>query len=91
MRNTFPKPNPTLPITIKSVSSRSITLAQLGGAKTYRITKFTEITFNGDVVTVHRLRPGMRVEVTPDAVDQKAAGFIQADDPPPAPPKNPSE
>ena len=90
-RDSFPTPYPIIHITIEKVSSRWITVAEPGGEKTYKITKSTEITLKGDTVTVHRLRTGMRVEVTPDAVDQKAAGFIQADDPPPAPPKKPSK
>jgi hypothetical protein len=82
-----PKPRPTpFHITIESVSPDSITVNQPGGVKTYKITKSTEITFKGDTVTVDQLQSGMRVEVTPDSVDQGTAEMIQADDPPPPPP-----
>ena len=73
-------------ITIESISADSITVNQPGGVKTYKIDKNTEITFKGNTVTVDQLQSGMRVEVTPDSVDQGVAGMIQADDPPAPPP-----
>jgi len=80
------KPRPTpFHMTIESISADSITVNDPDGAKTYKITKDTEITFKGDTVTTDQLQTGMRVEVTPDAVDENTAGMIQADDPPAAP------
>jgi hypothetical protein len=80
-----PKPRPTPNhhhVTIEAVSTDSITIDQPGGAKTYKIASTTEITFKGETATVDQLQPGMRVQVTPDAVDETVAGEIIADDPP---------
>jgi hypothetical protein len=86
------KPRPTpFHITIESVSTDSITVNQPGGVKTYKITKDTEISFKGNTVTADQLQSGMRVEVTPDSVDQGVAGMIQADDPPAPPPVKPAK
>jgi len=73
-------------VTIESVSADSITVDDPGGAKSYKINKDTEITFQGNDITADQLQVGMRVEVTPDAVDDSLAGVIQADDPPSAAP-----
>jgi hypothetical protein len=82
------KPRPTpIQVTIESISNDSITVNQPGGAKTYKITRDTEITYKGNDVSTSQLQTGMTVEVTPDAIDDSAAGMIQADDPPAAPPK----
>jgi len=74
-------------VTIESVSPTSITVNAPDGTKTYKIASTTEITFKGETVTVDQLQAGMRVQVTPDAVDETVAGEIIADDPPhdPAP------
>ena len=69
--------------TIESISADSITVKKKSGDVTYKITKDTEITFKGDTVTATQLQAGMRVEVTPDAVDPTVAGTISANDPPP--------
>jgi len=80
-----PKPRPTPVhhhVTIEAVTTDSITINEPGGDKTYKITRDTEITFKGETTTVDQLQPGMRVQITPDAVDETVAGEIQADDPP---------
>jgi hypothetical protein len=78
-----PKPTPNHHhVTIEAVSPDSITVNQPGGSKTYKIALSTEITFKGQTVTVDQLQVGMRVQVTPDAVDETVAGEIIADDPP---------
>ena len=70
-------------LVIESISADSITISN-GGAdsKTYKITKQTEITFKGQATTTDQLKAGMRVQVTPDAADETAAGAISANDPP---------
>ena len=86
-----PRPTPVHHhVTIESVSADSITVSQPGGAKTYKITPNTEITFKGDNATVDQLQAGMRVQVTPDAVDEGTAGAIAADDPPHDPTPRPT-
>jgi hypothetical protein len=77
------RPKPT-PETIESISTDSITVNEAGGAKTYKITQDTEITYQGDTVSVGQLQTGMRVEVTPDALYDGVAGLIQADEAPAA-------
>ena len=67
---------------IQSISADSITVSQPGGAKTYKITSNTEITFKGQTTTTDKLQAGMRVTVTPDAADESVAGQIAANDPP---------
>jgi hypothetical protein len=82
-KSSKPKPTPNHHhVTIESVSATSITINQPGGVVTYKITPSTEITFKGETATVDQLQAGMRVQVTPDAADDSAAGEIQADDPP---------
>jgi hypothetical protein len=67
---------------IESISATSITISQAGGAKTFKITPNTEITFKNETTTVDKLQAGMRVQVTPDAADPDTAGQIAANDPP---------
>jgi hypothetical protein len=76
---------------IESVSSDSITVTQADGTKTYKITPNTEITFKGETATVDQLQAGMRVQVTPDAVDEDTAGEIAASDPPHDPTPRPKK
>ena len=80
-----PKPRAT-PVhhhtVIQAISADSITVSQTGGAKTYKITASTEISFKGETTTADKLQAGMRVSVTPDAVDETVAGQIAANDPP---------
>lgn len=86
--NSKPKATPNHHhVTIESISPTSITVNEPGGDKTYKIALSTEITFKGQTTTVDQLQVGMRVQVTPDAVDETVAGEIIADDPPhdPAP------
>ena len=84
--NPTPRPRVHHHTVIESVSADSITVDDPGGAKSYKINKDTEITFQGNDITADQLQVGMRVEVTPDAVDDSLAGVIQADDPPSAAP-----
>jgi hypothetical protein len=77
-------------VVIESVSADSITIDQPGGSKTFKITKFTEITFKGDTVTADKLEAGMRVQVTPDAADADTAGQIKANDAPKEPVATPA-
>jgi hypothetical protein len=69
-------------VTIEAISPDSITVNSPDGSKTYKIAMSTEITFKGESATVDQLQVGMRVEVTPDAVDETMAGLIQANDAP---------
>jgi len=69
---------------IEAVSADSITITSAAGTKTFKITKSTEITFKNQNVTPDKLEAGMRVNVTPDAVDETVAGQIAANDPPKA-------
>jgi hypothetical protein len=86
-----PRPTPVHHhVTIESVSADSITVDEPGGAKTYKISPHTDITFKNDPATVSQLQAGMRVQVTPDAADETVAGEIQADDPPKDPTPRPS-
>ena len=80
---TKPKPRPTPHhVVITTISADSITISTSGGDKTYKITKNTEIKFKNDPTTVDKLQAGMRVQVTPDAVDEGTAAAILASDPP---------
>jgi len=89
--NPIPRATPVRRHTvIESVSADSITVSGADGStKTYKITSGTEITFKGDTVTVDKLEAGMRVQVTPDAADDSAAGEISASDPPKQPTPKP--
>ncbi len=87
-----PRPTPVHHhVVIEAVSADSITITEPGGVKTYKITKSTEITFKGQTVTADHLQAGMRVQITPDAVDETAAGEIQANDPPHDPTPKPKK
>jgi hypothetical protein len=50
--------------TISSISAESITISEHGKAKTYKITKDTEISLKGQKVTADDLKAGMRVTVS---------------------------
>jgi hypothetical protein len=89
-----PQPRPTPPhhhTVIESVSADSITIVRAGVEKTYKITSATEIELKGETVTADKLEAGMRVSVTPDAVDDTVAGQITASDPPTDPQPNPTK
>lgn len=86
-----PRPTPVRHhVVIEAISSDSITITTAGGSRTYKITPNTEITFKGETATVDQLQVGMRVQVTPDAADDDAAGEIQASDPPHDPTPRPN-
>ena len=78
-----PKVRPTPHHTvIESVSADSITITNANGNKTYKITPATEIMFKNQLTTVDKLQTGMRVQLTPDAVNEENAGKIEANDAP---------
>ncbi len=77
---------------IESVSSDSITVSTTGGgggANTYKINSFTEITYDGQDTTVNQLQPGMRVTVTPDGADADTAAIVNANAAPTEPTPKP--
>ncbi|HEV7401921.1 MAG TPA: hypothetical protein VGO11_03310 [Chthoniobacteraceae bacterium] len=67
--------------TISSVSEESITTTGAGGAKTYKITKDTEITVKGQKATAADLKDGMKVSVSMGS-DPTVASRISATDAP---------
>jgi hypothetical protein len=72
--------------TITSISAESITISEGGKAKTYKITKDTEIDMKGQKVKADDLKAGMRVSVSM-AADPTVASRINASDPPKEDPK----
>jgi hypothetical protein len=74
---------------IDTITNDSITITDAAGSHTFKITAQTEITFKGSPATASSLAAGMRVQVTPDAVDPDTASQIAADDPPKDPTPRP--
>jgi len=77
-----PKPRPHHYNKITDIDKDSISTSDDKVTKTYKIDKNTEITYNGETVTVDKLSVGLKVEVDP-GVDEDVAGRIVASDPPP--------
>jgi hypothetical protein len=77
---------------IGAVNADSITVTKTGGttgsSKTYKITKYTQITFEGKTVKVDELKTGMKVSVV-EAYDG-SADRITASAPPHDPSPSPS-
>jgi hypothetical protein len=67
--------------TITSISAESITISEGGKAKTFKITKDTEITLKGQKVKPEDLKAGMRVTVNMGS-DPTVASRINASDAP---------
>jgi len=80
-----PVPYVQFHVTISSVSADSISIQTAKGLKTYKITKYTAITYEGKTVTPADLKAGMKVSVTP-GFDTTTAGTITASAPPKATP-----
>ncbi len=72
--------------TITSISADSITISEGGKAKTFTITKDTEIDLKGQKAKVEDLKAGMRVSVSMGS-DPTIASRINASDPPKEDPK----
>ena len=72
---------------IGAISADSITVTTFNGSKTYKIDRFTVITFMGKTVTTNDLKPGMKVSVTFGG-DPATVASINASNPPidPSPP-----
>jgi hypothetical protein len=67
--------------TITSISAESVTISEGGKAKTFKITKDTEITLKGQKVKPEDLKAGMRVSVNMGS-DTTVASRINASDAP---------
>jgi hypothetical protein len=69
-------------ITADSITVETQTVADKGGkvldktSRTYRVTRFTEITVNGQKGTVVQLKPKMKVSVTIGADPAQAARIV---------------
>ena len=63
--------------TITHVSASSITVSTGKSTKTYKITQFTQCTYEGENVPVSSLQTGMRVSVATDS-DPLVANVIDA-------------
>jgi len=79
------KPSPT-PVkhfhtVIGSVSADSITVQEPKATKTYKIDKYTRITYEGKTSTAADLKTGMRVSVSA-STDPTVAEVITASEPP---------
>ena len=74
-------PTPHFHTVIGSVSADSITVQEPKGEKTFKIDKYTTITYDGNTVTAADLKPGMRVSVVP-GMDPTVAEQITASEPP---------
>lgn len=83
-----PTPVPHYHTVIAEISAESITVQGPKQTKTYKITKDTQITYNGKKVTAADLQAGMKVSVTA-AMDPGTAVVITANKAPndPAPKK----
>src|SRR4051794_9929988 len=73
--------------TITSISADSLTISSGGTAKTYKLTKDTDLTLKGQKAKVEDLKAGMRVSVTM-ASDPTVASRVNASDPPKEEPKD---
>ena len=72
--------------TITSISAESITISEGGKAKTFKITKDTELSLKGQKATADDLKAGMRVSVSVGS-DPTVASRVNASDPPKEDPK----
>jgi hypothetical protein len=72
--------------TVSSISAESITITEGGKAKTYKITKDTEIAVKGQKAKVEDIKSGMRVSVSMGS-DPAVASRINASDAPKEDPK----
>lgn len=70
-------PIPPKHTVIATISSDSITIDTGRTTKTYKIDKFTRLSFGGKTVTAGDLKPGMRVSVTQGS-DKEVASVITA-------------
>ena len=89
--NPTPRPRVHHHTLIETVSADSITITAGETEKTFKITKDTEVTFKGTTTTADQLQAGMRVSITPDAVDPTIAASVQANDPPKDPTPKPTK
>ena len=76
-----PTPKPDFHTVIESISADSITVKEPKETKTYKIDRYTEITYNGQPVKTTDLKPGMRVEVSSNT-DTTVASRIDASEAP---------
>ena len=74
-------PPPQLGSVITSATPTSITVSEAKASKTFTLTKFTEITVNGQKGTAADLKPGMIVNVTM-GTDRTQASRVSAQDAP---------
>jgi hypothetical protein len=77
---------PLMHTTISRISPTSITVKEAKESKTFAITSFTDIGYNGSPAKITDLHPGMRVEITAGS-DPSTAARINASEAPKATPK----
>ncbi|MGB8352675.1 MAG: hypothetical protein WCD79_02180 [Chthoniobacteraceae bacterium] len=83
-----PTPFPPHHTVIGAISADSITVTTANGSKTYKIDKYTTISFMGRTVTTNDLKAGMKVTVSFGG-DPTTVASINASNPPIDPPPPP--